>query len=80
MKIAEKPYEEPAKKVITYDLSGSENGFLTELFKDDEGKKTLIYLSAAKPGAFKGYHLHRIRVARYVCIEGRMKIILYVET
>ncbi len=79
MKITEKPYEEPAKKVITYDLSGSENGFLTELFKDDEGKKTLIYLSAAKPGAFKGYHLHRIRVARYVCIKGRMKIILYVD-
>ena len=66
---------EPAKQVITFDHNGKENGFLTELFKD--GKKTLFYLSAAKPGAFKGYHLHRVRTARYMCIKGKMKIILY---
>ena len=69
--------EEVAKKVITFDLHKSENGFLTELFKD--GDKTVVYLSAAKPGAFKGYHLHRIRAARYVCVKGKMKIILYVQ-
>jgi len=38
-----------------------------------------VYLSAAKPGAFKGYHLHKIRAARYVCLKGTMKIILYVN-
>lgn len=69
--------KESAKKVITYDLNGRENGFLMELFKD--GEKTVAYLSAAKPGAFKGYHLHTIRAARYVCIKGTMKIILYVQ-
>lgn len=69
--------EETAKKVTTYDLSKSENGFLVELFKDN--KKTAVYLSAAKPGAFKGYHLHRVRAARYVCLKGTMKIILYVN-
>ena len=69
--------EEKAKKVITYDLNKDENGFLTELFID--GNKTTAYLSAAKPGAFKGYHLHRVRAARYVCLKGKMKIILYVN-
>ena len=66
---------EPAKQVKTYDHNKNENGFLTELFKDE--KKTLFYLSAARPGAFKGYHLHRVRNARYVCIKGIIKVILY---
>ena len=72
-----KAYTEPAKKVATYDLDKNENGFLMEMFKSDDGKKTEVYLSCAKPGAFKGYHLHRVRAARYVCVKGKMKIILY---
>ena len=67
---------ESAKKIKTADLEGKENGFLQELFKD--GEKTTVYLSAAKPGAFKGYHLHCVRAARYICLKGRMRIILYV--
>lgn len=67
--------EETAKKVITYDLDGKENGWLMELFKD--GDKTLAYLSAALPGAFKGYHLHHIRAARYICLKGTMTILLF---
>ena len=63
-----------AKKVTTFDHSQKENGFLIELYKD--GDKTTAYLTAATPGAFKGYHLHRVRAARYVCVKGRMKIIL----
>lgn len=66
---------EEAKKVTTYDHNKSENGFLIELYKD--GDKTTAYLTAAAPGAFKGYHLHRVRAARYVCVRGKMKIILY---
>ena len=68
---------EPAKRVCTFDHNKEENGFLTELFKD--GGKTIMYLSAAKPCAFKGYHLHRVRAARYICVKGRVKIILYKE-
>jgi dTDP-4-dehydrorhamnose 3,5-epimerase-like enzyme len=69
---------EDAKKVTTYDHSGQENGFLIELYKDKEtGEKTEGYLTAAKPGAFKGYHLHRVRAARYVCVKGKMRIITY---
>jgi len=68
---------ETAKKVTTYDLDKEENGFLVELFKNED--KTEVYLSCAKPGAFKGYHLHRVRAARYMCLKGTMKIILYVN-
>jgi dTDP-4-dehydrorhamnose 3,5-epimerase-like enzyme len=66
---------EAAKRVVTYDHEGRETGWLVELFKD--GRLTTAYLTAAAPGAFKGYHLHRVRAARYVCVRGRMKIILY---
>ena len=69
--------EEAAKKVPTYDLNKTGNGFLVELYKD--GDKTTAYLTCATPGAFKGYHLHRVRAARYVCLKGTMKIILYVN-
>lgn len=70
---------EDAKKVQTYDLRGGQNGFLIELFKGDDGRTTEAYLTAASPGAFKGYHLHRVRASRYICIKGTMKIILYVD-
>jgi dTDP-4-dehydrorhamnose 3,5-epimerase-like enzyme len=66
-----------AKHVTTYDQGGNENGWLTELYKD--GDKTTAYLTAATPGAFKGYHLHRVRASRYVCVRGRMRIILYAK-
>lgn len=69
--------EEAAKKAVTYDLDGKENGFLLELFKD--GEKTVAYISATAVGAFKGYHLHRIRSARYICIKGTMKITLFIN-
>ncbi len=67
-----------AKKVTTYAADKKENGWLVELFKDkDTGTKTEVYLTAALPGAFKGYHLHRVRAARYVAIKGKMKITTY---
>lgn len=69
---------QPAKKVKTFDAAGTENGWLMELYKDKEtGQKTEAYLTAALPGAFKGYHLHRVRAARYVALKGTMKIICY---
>jgi dTDP-4-dehydrorhamnose 3,5-epimerase-like enzyme len=69
---------EDVKKVKTFDHAGSENGFLVELYKDKEtNQKTEVYLTAALPGAFKGYHLHRVRAARYVAVKGKMKITTY---
>ncbi len=69
--------EEECKYIPTYDLQQQKNGFLQEMFISDG--KTLCYLSCAKPGAFKGYHLHRVRGAGYVCVKGTMIIILYVN-
>ncbi len=67
-----------AKKVKTHDAQGKENGWLMELYKDQETQaKTEAYLTAALPGAFKGYHLHRVRAARYVALKGKMKITTY---
>ncbi|HLL60983.1 MAG TPA: WxcM-like domain-containing protein [Candidatus Nitrosocosmicus sp.] len=77
--MADQSRTETAKKVTTYDLQKNPNGFLIELFKSKDGSKTDVYLSCATPGAFKGYHLHRVRAARYVCLKGKMKVILYVN-
>jgi len=63
-----------AKKVITKDLAGNENGHLIELFKD--GRRTSCYLTTVKPGCFKGFHKHLVRESNYVCIKGRVEIIL----
>jgi dTDP-4-dehydrorhamnose 3,5-epimerase-like enzyme len=71
----EEVQREAAKRVTTYDHGGARNGWLVELYKD--GAKTTAYLTAASAGAFKGYHLHRVRAARYVCVRGTMRIILY---
>ena len=69
---------ESAKKVTTFDHSGQENGYLLELFKDKiSGNETEAYLTVAKPGSFKGYHLHVVRAARYVCLRGKVKVITY---
>ncbi|MDP3940831.1 MAG: WxcM-like domain-containing protein [bacterium] len=69
---------EPARKVKTVDHQKAENGWLMELFKDKETQlKTEVYMSVAFPGAFKGYHLHRVRTARYICLRGKMRIITY---
>ena len=66
---------EQVKKVTTFDSAGKENGWLLELSKD--GNKTTSYLTAAFPGAFKGFHLHRIREANYIAIRGRVEVTTY---
>ena len=69
--------EEVSKKITTFDTNGNENGYLVELFKN--GKYTIAYMTVTKPGAFKGYHLHKIRAARYICIKGKLKITLFIN-
>jgi len=66
---------EPAKKVKTFDAAGKENGFLVELLKKNH--QTVAYLTSIKAHGFKGYHLHRVRAARYICLKGKIKIITY---
>ena len=69
--------EQEAKKVTTYDLEGNENGFLIELFKSKDETKTEAYMTCISEGGFKGFHLHRVRAARYFCLKGKVKIVLY---
>lgn len=66
---------EKAKKVKTFNGKGETNGYLIELNKS--GDLTTCYLSCTAPGAFKGYHLHLVREANYVCIRGKIKVIMY---
>lgn len=65
----------PAKKVETFDHQGIKNGHLIEIAK--EGRFTKCYLTTIAPGAFKGFHLHVVRTANYVCLKGQATIILY---
>lgn len=65
--------KEACKKVTTYASGTKEpNGHLVELYKD--GDKTVVYLTVALPGAFKGFHLHNERQSHYVCLRGKAKI------
>ena len=66
---------ETAKKITTYDMDKCPNGFLIELFK--RGNCTTVYLSCCAPKSFKGYHMHVLHEANYVCIKGKLKIIMY---
>ncbi|MFH1408652.1 MAG: WxcM-like domain-containing protein [Nanoarchaeota archaeon] len=65
------------KKIPTKDLDGKDNGGLFELFK--EGAKTTAYMITLPAGAYKGYHWHRVRWGRYICVRGKIKVITYTE-
>ncbi len=70
---------EPCKKVMTFATgTGVPNGHLVELFRD--GAKTTVYLTVTSPGTFKGYHLHRVRRGRMVCLRGKVNITVVAET
>lgn len=69
--------KKPAKKVFTKDLDGNTNGYLVELNKDND--LTTSYLTVAFAGCFKGFHLHTVRESNYICIKGKVKIILYTK-
>ena len=66
---------EDAKVVTTYDAAHTVNGSLKELYKD--GNKTVVYMTSVTPGGTKGYHLHRVRAARYFPVLGTVKIVLW---
>lgn len=64
-----------AKVVRTQDSNGRSNGILVELAK--EGKKITSYMTVVNPKSVKGYYLHRIREANYVCINGEIEIKMF---
>lgn len=72
----------PCKKVITFDpKTKKSNGWLLEVVSEaDHFTKHLrgqVYLTVAKPGAFKGYHLHAGADYFVTCLKGRVKESIY---
>ncbi len=71
----------PCKHVETKGRSGKANGWLLELFSDKDGFtkhiKGQVYLTVAKPGVVKGYHLHAQSDYFVTCIKGTVKEIIY---
>jgi dTDP-4-dehydrorhamnose 3,5-epimerase-like enzyme len=67
---------EDLKVVTTIDPhTKSPNGRLIECIKESD--KTLAYITIIAPHSMKGYHLHNERTARYVCLKGKVRIVLY---
>lgn len=60
------------KRVETRDPNKQVNGYLVEMYKN--GTQTVIYMSAALPGAFKGFHLHTRRVCNFIVLKGMIKV------
>lgn len=69
------------KLVPTFDSQKQSNGWLLELISDKDGfTKHLagqMYLTVAKPGMFKGYHLHALSDYYVTCIRGNVQEIIY---
>lgn len=71
----------PCKKVETKNQNGKSNGWLLEVVSDrDQFTKHLkgqIYLTVAKPGELKGYHLHAVSDYFVTCLKGTVQEIIY---
>lgn len=71
----------PCKKVGTFDSKKEPNGWLLELISDSDGFTKWLrgqaYLTVARPGQFKGFHLHAAADYFVTCIKGKIKQIIY---
>lgn len=71
----------PCKKVETFDSKKEPNGWLLELISDRNGFakefRGQVYLTVARPGQFKGFHLHAAADYFVTCIKGKIKHIIY---
>lgn len=69
------------KKIDTRDARGTSNGWVLELVSDRDGftkyLKGQVYLTVAKSGLFKGYHVHALADYYVTCIKGRVRDIIY---
>lgn len=71
----------PCKKIETFNSKKEPNGWLLELISDRDGfTKELrgqVYLTVARPGQFKGFHLHAAADYFVTCVKGKIKHIIY---
>jgi dTDP-4-dehydrorhamnose 3,5-epimerase len=64
----------PLKQII------DERGKIMHFLRNDEAgfdKFGEVYFSQAMPGAIKAWHLHKVMDLNYVCVVGRIKLVLY---
>ncbi len=67
------------KRIETLDATGQPNGWLLEIVSDrnDNHIQGQVYLTVAKPGYFKGYHMHALADYHVTCIKGKIRHIVY---
>jgi len=73
---------ERIKGVVTRQLTRivDERGYLAELLRSDWDifeRFGQLYLTAARPGVVKAWHMHRKQTDHFVCIQGMAKLVLY---
>ena len=66
---------------ITKDIhDGHQNGNLTVIWRDWdeilENPPKMIYLTSVHPGEIKGPHLHLKRTSYFMCVEGKVVVII----
>lgn len=57
-----------------------ERGFLMEILRNDDGifeRFGQTYLTAVNPGYVKGWHFHKKQTDYFVCVKGKVKVVLY---
>ena len=57
-----------------------ERGFLMEMLRSDDSlfkKFGQAYLTAVNPGYVKAWHYHKKQTDNFVCVKGRVKVVLY---
>ena len=59
------------------------NGTLTVIFRDYdkiiENEPKMVYVSSVNPGEIKGPHLHTKRNSYFVCIHGKVVLLLKIK-
>lgn len=67
-------------KVKQLKLIKDERGFLMEILRSDDKifkKFGQAYLTAVHPGYVKAWHYHKKQTDNFVCVKGRVKVVLY---
>ncbi|MFQ5848450.1 MAG: dTDP-4-dehydrorhamnose 3,5-epimerase family protein [Candidatus Methylomirabilales bacterium] len=57
-----------------------ERGYLAELLRSDWDlfeRFGQLYLTTARPGVIKAWHMHRKQTDHFVCIQGMVKLVLW---
>jgi dTDP-4-dehydrorhamnose 3,5-epimerase-like enzyme len=66
------------KRIITFGRDKKENGWVLEIASDrdnfTENIDGQVYLTVVKPGAQKGFHLHRLKTNHITCIKGLLTV------